>query len=501
MCRSRHAVSRGERWQTRSSLPRLKSALTSRVDRPATNAPPATPAALSQGYQGHPHKWLVLAAVSTGLILGILDASVVNIAIPSLMEGLSATVAEISWVLNAYNVAQAVLFLTLGRLAERYGQRLIFIGCLVVFTLFSLACGLSPNVQWLIVFRIGQAIGAAGIVPVSLIILLSAFPARQHGLATGLWGSLGTLAAIIGPPLGGVLIQYASWHWIFFLNVPIGVVAVGIALFVVPELRRDQGGTGIDLPGILLSGTAIGCLILAIIQGNGWGWGSPPVIALLAAAVVLFAGFTWWEKRALRPMLDLDLFRIRPFSASTVMMVIGAIGMGGGMLLVVLFMVDVLGYSAVWAALGTVPMAAVAFLVSPFTGRLVDRVGPRQLAAVGAVLFGLAFLLFAQLGEQSTFWSIAWRQVILGLAMSTTMPALTSAGLTPLPEHAKGVGSGTNSTARAFGNSLGVALLLAVYQSSHGYAWPFVVAGIICLMSLPLALFLGRRLAEAPVRV
>jgi EmrB/QacA subfamily drug resistance transporter len=447
---------------------------------------------------GHPHKWLVLVAVSTGLILGILDASVVNIAIPTLMSGLNASVSEISWVLNAYNVAQAVLFLTLGRLAERYGQRVVFIGSLVIFTVFSLACGLSPNVEWLIVFRIGQAVGAAGIVPVSLIILLSAFPAREHGLATGLWGSLGTVAAIIGPPIGGVLIQYATWNWIFFMNVPIGIVAIAISLFVVPELRRDQDGAGIDFPGILLSGTAIGCLVLAIIEGADWGWASAREISLLVAAVVLSAGFVLWEKRAARPMMDLALFRIVPFSASTLMMIVGSVGIGGGMLLLVLFMVNELGYSALWAALGTVPMAAIACIVSPFSGRLVDRVGPRQLAAVGAVLFGLAFLLLAQLDSQSTFWSIAWRQVILGLGMSLTMPALTAAGLTPLPESSKGVGSGTNSTARAFGTSLGVALLLAVYQSAQSYSWPFIVAAIICLLSLPLAFFLGRRIGAAP---
>lgn len=440
----------------------------------------------------------MLVAVSTGLILGILDVSVVNIAIPTLMTGLSASVSEISWVLNAYNVAQAVLFLTLGRLAERFGQRLIFVGSLVVFTVFSLACGLAPNVEWLIIFRVGQAVGAAGIVPVSLIILLSAFPARQHGFATGLWGSLGTLAAIIGPPIGGVLIEYASWHWIFFMNVPIGVVAVGISLFTVPELRRDRDGAGIDLPGIVLSAAAIGTLILAVIQGAEWGWDSARIIGLLVAAVLFSGTFVFWEKRATRPMLDLALFRIVPFSASTVIMIIGAVGMGGGMLMLVLFMVDVLGYSALWAAIGTIPMAAIAFVVSPVSGRLVDLFGPRQVAAAGAVLFSLAFLLLAQLDERSTLLDIAWRQVILGLGMSFTMPALTAAGLTPLPEASQGVGSGTNSTARSFGTSLGVALLLAVFQSTHSYAWPFIVAAIISLVSLPLAFLLGRRIPTAP---
>jgi MFS family permease len=164
--------------------------------------------------------------------------------------------------------------------------------------------------------------------------------------------------------------------------------------------------------------------------------------------------------------------------------------------MLVLFMVNVLGYSALWAAIGMIPMAAVAFVLSPFAGRLVDLFGPRQLAAVGSVLFGIAFLLFAQLDEHATLWSIAWREAILGLGMSLTMPALTAAGLTSLPQRSSGVGSGTISTARAFGNALGVALLLAVYETTRGFSWPFIVAGMICLLAVPLALFLGRRLGD-----
>jgi EmrB/QacA subfamily drug resistance transporter len=446
---------------------------------------------------GHPRKWWILGAVSAGLILGILDASVVNIAVPTLMEDLPASVAEVSWVLNVYNIVQAVLFLSLGRLAERYGQRLIFISSLVIFTLFSLGCGLASSVDQLIVLRIGQAVGAAGMVPVSLIILLSAFPRHQHGLATGLWGAIGTLAAIIGPPLGGVLIEYASWSWIFFMNVPIGIVAVAVSVAVVPELRRDQDGAGIDLPGILLSGVALGCLILAIVEGNNWGWTSPAIIGLFVTAVVLGGAFVWWERRCPRPMLDLALFRIRPFSAANVMTIIGSIGMSGGTLMLVLYMVDVLGFTVFWAAIGMIPMAAVAFVMSPFTGRLVDIFGPRYLAAAGAVLFALAFLLFAQLDAEATLWSIAWRQVILGLAMSFNMPPLTAAGLTSLPQRSSGVGSGTISTARAFGGALGVALLLAIYESTQSYTWPFIAAAIISLAALPLAFLLGRRLGAA----
>ncbi len=163
--------------------------------------------------------------------------------------------------------------------------------------------------------------------------MLSAFPRRQHGLATGLWGALGTLAAIIGPPLGGVLIEYASWNWIFFMNVPIGLIAIVTALLVVPELRRDRDSTSIDLAGILLSATAIGCLILAIIEGNSWGWGSPAIIGLLIGTALLGGLFVWWEGRVDHPMLDLRLFRIRPFTAAMLMTIVGGVAMGGGTLL------------------------------------------------------------------------------------------------------------------------------------------------------------------------
>ncbi|MBN1460742.1 MAG: MFS transporter [Armatimonadetes bacterium] len=256
-------------------------------------------------------KWLVLAAASTGLILGILDTTVVNIAVPALMRDLQASVMQVSWVLNGYSLGQAALFLTLGRLAERYGRRLIFVSSLVLFTLFSFACGLAPSVGWLVVFRVGQAVGAAGIVPISLIILLSAFPPAQHGLATGLWGAFGTLAGIIGPPVGGLLLQYASWRWIFFINVPIGIVAIGVSLLVVPELRRDTRAGGVDCLGIALSAGAIGCLILAIAEGNDWGWSSPTVLGLLAAALIFGSLFVWLEGRTKQPMVPIALFHVR----------------------------------------------------------------------------------------------------------------------------------------------------------------------------------------------
>lgn len=413
--------------------------------------------------QGHPRKWLILVTVSLGLVLGVLNVSLVNIAIPALIREFDSTVGGVSWVVNAFGITQAVLLLSFGRLADRYGQRRAFLTALVIFTLASLACGLAGGVEQLIAFRVVQAIGAAGMVPISLIILLSVFPRRQHGLATGLWGAFGNAAAIIGPPVGGVLIEYASWHWIFFMSVPVGIAAAVMTFLFVPEMRRDTAESTLDFGGIGLSALALFCLTLGIIQGNAWGWGSPPVIGLLAGAVTFLALFLLWQNRARSPMLDLRLFKIRPFSAANVMGVFGGIGLAGSTLLLVLFMINVLGYSEWKAAVTMIPASVVAMIISPLAGRLIDRVGPRYLGAAGTVLFAMAFVLFSQLRADSSYFDIVWRQVFIGMALSVHMPALTSAGLTSLPLRSSGVGSGMISTARQFGNIFGVALLLAIY--------------------------------------
>lgn len=412
---------------------------------------------------GHPRKWLILVTVSLGLVLGILNATLVNIAFPALVREFDTTVSQVSWVVNAFSITLAVLLLSFGRLADRYGQKRVFVTALSIFTVASLACGLAGSVNQLIAFRVVQAMGSAGVVPISLIILLAVFPRHQHGLATGLWGAFGNVAAVIGPPVGGVLIEYASWHWIFFLNVPVGITAVVMAYLFVPEMKRDTADSSLDFGGIGLSALALFCLTLGIIQSNAWGWGSVPVLGLLSGAVVSLGLFLFWQNRARSPMLDLSLFRIRPFSAANSMGVVGGIGMAGATLLIVLYMINVLGYSEWQAAIAMTPAAIVSMILSPFAGRLVDRVGPRYLGAAGTVFFAISFVLFSQLRADSSFVDVAWRQVFVGIAMSVHMPALTAAGLTSLPLRSSGVGSGMISTARQFGNIFGVALLLAIY--------------------------------------
>ena len=412
---------------------------------------------------GHPRKWIILGVVALGMFMALLDSTIVNIAIPAIVVDLKTSLANVSWVLNAYNIGLAALFLTFGRIAERFGQKRVFLLGLFLFTAFSLACGLAPNIGWLIGFRIGQSIGAAAMIPVSLTILMSAFPREQHGMATALWGAMGAIAAAVGPTLGGVLVQYVSWHWIFYVNVPIGVITIAGALLIVPEHRRDESSASIDLPGILFSGLAFFALTLGLIQGNSRGWSSGRILGLLVGAVVLLALFAIWEWRSRSPMLNLNLFRLRSFSSATASMFFIGTAVGGALFLLVIFMVDVLGYSELRAAISITPMPAIGLILAPFVGKLLDKVGPSIFAAIGGLLFATSLVLVAQLGPDATMGSIAWRIVIMGMGFSFSMPSLTAAGMGSLPERSQGVGSAVINTGRQFGFVMGVAVFVAIF--------------------------------------
>ena len=415
--------------------------------------------------QGHPRKWWILAAVSLGMFMTLLDVTIVNIAIPAILTDLNTTVIEVTWVINAYSLALAVLFLSMGGLADRYGRKRLFLFGLVVFTTFSLLCGLAPNIQWLIVFRVAQGIGGAAMAPISLAIVMSVFPRRQQGMAVGLWGALGTVAAAVGPSLGGLLIEYVSWHWVFFINVPVGLLALALAWWVVPSLREKSGAARFDVLGVAVSATGLFCLVLALIQTSAWGWTSGRTLALFAAAVVSFPLFVWWEVRSPAPMFDFRLLRIRSFTAAnSAMMLIGAT-MGGAMFLLVIFLVSVLGYSELRAAVAITPMPLVALVVAPMVGRLTDRVGPRFPAAVGAAFFGVGMVLLAGLNGSSTLIDTTWRVLFAGAGMGFIFPSLSSAAMGSLPRAVVGVGSGALNTLRQVGFSLGVAVLVAIFTS------------------------------------
>jgi len=427
-------------------------------------------------------KWLVLGAVSLGLFMALLDATIVNIAVPAIMQDLGASIASVSWVLNSYNLALAVLFLSVGRIADRFGQKRLFLLGLGLFTLFSLAAGLAPSIEWLIVFRLGQAVGAASMVPISLTILLGVFPREQHGLATGLWAALGAVAAALGPSLGGLLTEYGSWQWIFFVNVPVGVVALLATWRWVPEHRRAALAR-IDLGGIALSALALFALTLALIQGNDWGWTAGRTMGLFVTAAVAAVAFVVWEARVREPMLDLRLFRIRSFAAANAAFLLIGVAMMGSVFLLVIFMVNVMGYSELKAGIAITPMPITGLLLAPLVGKLVDRIGPRVPAVAGALGFGIGLLTMAQLDAGAGLGDVAWRAVILGVGMGFSMPAFMSAGMGSIPDEHGGVASGAINTARQLGFVLGVAVLVAVFSASMTTALDDAKAEVTTMVS------------------
>jgi len=430
-----------------------------------TDSAAATAAAApEQADQGHPRKWWILIVVSFGMFMALLDVTIVNIAMPAIIEDLDTTVADASWVLNSYSLVLAVFFLSLGRVADRYGQKRVFIFGLVTFTVFSLLCGIAPNIGWLIAFRAGQGLGGAALLTISLAIVLGAFPRRQQGTAVGIWGALGTAAAAVGPALGGVLVTQGHWSWIFFVNVPIGIVALIACALVIPRSRPHANEGGMDVPGMLVSGTGLFCLTLALVEGDAWGWTSVTIMALFVAAAVSFPLFMWWETRTKSPMFPVSLLRIRSFTAANTAVMFIGLAMGGTFLMLVIFLVSVLGYSELRAALAITIMPVLALIVAPNAGRLNDRIGPRFPAAAGAACFGIGLTLMAQLGGDTGLWDVMWRVAFLGVGMGLAMPTLSAASVASLPPQVRGVGSGSLNTMRQVGFTVGVALVVAIFS-------------------------------------
>ena len=429
-----------------------------------TDPVPAATGAHTIADEGHPHKWWILIVVSFGMFMALLDVTIVNIAMPAIISDLHTTVSKASWVLNAYNLVLAVFFLSMGRIADRYGQKRVFLFGLVTFTTFSALCGFAPDINWLIAFRAGQGLGGAALLTISLAIVLGVFPKRQQGTAVGIWGALGTAAAAVGPVLGGVLVTYGHWSWIFFVNVPIGIVALVVCAIVIPRgERKEKPEGGIDIPGMAISGVGLFCLTLALVQGDSWGWTSAGVIGLFVVTAASFPLFMWWETHTASPMFPVNLLRIRSFTAANSAIMFVGLAMGGTFLMLVLFLVSVLGYSELRAATAMTVIPVLALFVAPNAGRLNDRIGPRFPAAAGAAFFAVGLALLAQLGGGTTLWDVMWRAVFIGIGMGLAMPTLSAASMASLPPQVRGVGSGSLNTMRQVGFTVGVALLVAVF--------------------------------------
>jgi EmrB/QacA subfamily drug resistance transporter len=411
-------------------------------------------------------KWWTLGAVAFGLFMIMLDNTIVNVALPSIQRDLRIGISELEWVVNGYALTFAVLMLTGGKLADLFGRRMIFIVGLAIFTLSSLACGLASTPELLIGARIVQGIGAALMNPATLSIITATFPPRQRGMAIGIWAGVSALALAIGPLVGGVVTEQIDWSWIFFINVPIGILAIVVARLVIRESRDTSQDQRLDLPGLLTSGVGLFALTYALIEANTYGWTSTRILSLFAVAVVGLAAFVVLELRQRVPMLDLSLFKNSTFAGANATMMLVALAMFGVFFFVSLYMQNVLRYSATEAGAAFLPMTMLIILVAPAAGKLSDRTGARWLMGAGLTLLGVSLLIFSRLDEVSTFWNILPGLILGGFGMALSMTPTTAAAMGSVAVDKAGVGSAVLNSMRQIGGSLGIAIMGAIVAAS-----------------------------------
>jgi EmrB/QacA subfamily drug resistance transporter len=410
-------------------------------------------------------KWWTLAAVAFGLFMIMLDNTVVNVALPSIGRDFDTDLSELEWVVNGYALTFGVLMLTGGKLADLLGRRRIFIAGLAIFTLASLACGLATSAEFLIGARIVQGVGSALMNPATLSIIIATFPPRQRGMAIGIWAGVSAMALAIGPLLGGIITEHIDWSWVFFINIPVGVLGIVVARLVIDESRDTSAVQRLDLPGLAVSAIALFALTYGLIEANQHGWTSPLILSLFAVAAVGLVGFVLLEQHQRVPMLDLSLFRNPTFAGANAVMMLVGLAMFGVFLFVTLYMQNVLGYSPTEAGATFLPMTILIVLLAPVAGKLSDHVGSRWLMASGMTLVSVSLLLDTRLDAGSNFWDILPPLIVGGIGMAFAMTPTTAAAMGSVPVDKAGVGSAVLNSMRQVGGSLGIAVLGAIIVS------------------------------------
>jgi EmrB/QacA subfamily drug resistance transporter len=406
-------------------------------------------------------KWLTLAAVSFGLFMIMLDNTVVNVALPSIQRDLEASLSQLQWVVTGYALTFAAFMLIGGKVADAYGRRLTFVVGIGVFTAASLACGLADSGEMLIAARVLQGVGAALMNPATLSIIAATFPPAQRGAAIGIWAGVSALALAIGPLVGGLLTEHLSWHWIFFVNIPVGILGI-IASFLLIDESRDETHERLDLPGLLTSGVGLFALTYGLIEANTYGWTSARILGAFTVAFVALVAFVLLERHQRAPMLPLELFRDRTYTGSNLVILLVALAMFGVFFFMSLYMQGILGYSAIETGAAFLPMTILIILVAPIAGRTADRIGSRALMTTGMVLIAAQLLYLSRLGADATFWTLLPGFVVGGVGIALTMTPSAAAATRAVPVEKAGVGSAVLNAFRQVGGSLGIAVMGAI---------------------------------------
>ena len=412
-----------------------------------------------------------------------IDVTIVNVALPSIQVALHASVSGLQWTADAYTVVIACLLMLSGSLADRFGRRRVFQIGLVAFSLGSLLCSLAPSLRWLIAFRGLQAIGGSMLNPVAMSIIVNTFTDRaDRAKAIGVWGSVAGLSLASGPVLGGLLVSGFGWRSIFWITVPVGLIAIVLTQRFVPESRAEQPRR-LDPPGQLLVIVFLGCLTAGIIEGPRIGWGSAPIVALFAVAVLAAIALVVVESRRREPLIDMRYFRSVPFSGAALIAVVTLAALGGFLFLNTLYLQDVGGFSALHAGLLTIPMAAMLGVFATVSGRLVASRGPRVALIVSGVLIAVGAGLSLGLSAHTALWYLVVAYLVFGAGAGLVSTPMTNTAMSGMPRDQAGVAGAIVSTCRQTGAAVGVAVTGSIIASgSAGFvhashaAWA-VVAG------------------------
>ncbi len=420
-------------------------------------------------FRGNP--WAVLLVVSLGFFMTLLDLTIVNIAIPDMITRLHASLDDILWVINAYALVLAVLLITAGRLGDLFGQRKMFVIGIVVFTLASAACGLAPNAAALIAFRAVQGLGAAILVPQTLAILTMVFPPERRGAAFGVWGAVAGGATIAGPTLGGLLVTAFDWRYIFFVNLPIGVIVIALAGVLIPDLRTGRRHR-LDLAGVLLASVALLAICYGLVEGQRYNWSTitsfVSIPLVLAVGVVLLAVFLLVQraKQADEPLIPFSLFRSRNFSLMNWVSGTVTIGMMGIFLPFTIYLQSVLGFSALKAGLAMAPASVISMFIAPVAGRLSDRIGGKFILMTGLSCFALGMGWIALTAQPNSAWyHFLPGLIVAGFGMGCTFAPMTTIAMRDVQYQMAGAASGVLNTTRQVGAVIGTAAVGALLQN------------------------------------
>ncbi len=428
-------------------------------------------AAMAPQARSRGNPWVILIVVSLGFFMTLLDLTIVNIAIPNMISRLHASLDDILWVINAYALVLAVLLITAGRLGDLLGQRTVFFAGIALFTVASAACGFAPSPGWLIGFRAVQGLGAALLMPQTLAILTMVFPAERRGAAFGVWGAVAGVATIAGPTLGGLLVTAFDWRYIFFINLPIGIVVLVLTPFLIPDLRTGRKHS-FDIGGVVLASLALLSICYALVEGQKYNWGritsfiSIPL--LFAVGVVLLVVFLWLQARRQdgEPLVPFALFKDRNYSLMNMVSAFIAIGMLGIFLPFSIYLQSVLGFSALKAGLTMAPASLIAMFVAPVAGRMSDRIGGKYILMAGLLLFAGGMGSIALIAQANSAWyDFLLPQVVAGIGIGCTFAPMTTVALRNVNPMMAGAASGVFNTSRQVGTVIGTAGVGALLQN------------------------------------